>query len=105
MGKPIPIIGHALTPDKSSRVPASKFSVNSADLCGLCGELFSVLFIRRPQCYPHPMYAQKFPVEVLIGGERRPCPLEWLDQFSMRNFTNSADFDDAPTAASKPVSA
>jgi hypothetical protein len=40
------------------------------------------------------MYAQKFQVEVLIRGERRACPLEWLDQFSMRNFTNSADFDD-----------
>jgi len=40
------------------------------------------------------MYAQKFQVDVLIRGERRPCPLAWLDQFSMRNFTNSADFDD-----------
>jgi hypothetical protein len=40
------------------------------------------------------MYAQKFLVEVVIGGERRACPLEWLDQFCMRNFTNSADFDD-----------
>ena len=40
------------------------------------------------------MYAQKFRVEVLIRGQRRPCPLEWLDQFCMRNFTNSADFDD-----------
>src|SRR5258708_32570972 len=40
------------------------------------------------------MYAQKFQVDVLILGERRACPLEWLDQFSMRNFTNSADFDD-----------
>jgi hypothetical protein len=47
-----------------------------------------------PKCYPDLMYAQKFQVEVLIRGERRPCPLEWLDQFSMRNFTNSADFDD-----------
>src|SRR3984893_4927879 len=45
-------------------------------------------------CYHACMYAQKFQVEVLIRGERRPCPLEWLDQFSMRNFTNSADFDD-----------
>jgi hypothetical protein len=33
-------------------------------------------------------------VYVLIGGERRACPLDWLDQFCMRNFTNSADFDD-----------
>jgi hypothetical protein len=40
------------------------------------------------------MYAQKFEVNVLIGGERKLCPQEWLDQFCMRNFTNSADFDD-----------
>ena len=40
------------------------------------------------------VYAQKFIVEVIVRGERRACPLEWLDQFCMRNFTNSADFDD-----------
>jgi hypothetical protein len=40
------------------------------------------------------LYAQKFHVDVLIRGERRACPLEWLDQFCMRNFTNAAEFDD-----------
>ena len=40
------------------------------------------------------MYAQKFKVELVIGGERKACPLEWLDQFCMRNFTNAAEFDD-----------
>lgn len=40
------------------------------------------------------MYAQKWNVEVIVNGEARPCPLEWLDQFCMRNFTNSAEFDD-----------
>jgi len=40
------------------------------------------------------VYAQKFSVQVLIRGERRACPLEWLDQFCMRNFTNAAEFDD-----------
>jgi hypothetical protein len=40
------------------------------------------------------VYAQKFRVEVEIRGRRRKCPLEWLDAFCMRNFTNSADFDD-----------
>ena len=40
------------------------------------------------------MYAQKFRVHVVIRGERKACPLEWLDQFCMRNFTNAADFDD-----------
>jgi hypothetical protein len=45
------------------------------------------------------MYAQKFTVEVLIRGHRQACPLEWLDQFCMRNFTNAAEFDDTlPTA-------
>jgi hypothetical protein len=40
------------------------------------------------------VYAQKFKVELVIGGERKACPLEWLDQFCMRNFTNAAEFDD-----------
>lgn len=46
------------------------------------------------ECYDERMYAQKFRVELVIGGERKPCPLEWLDQFCMRNFTNAAEFDD-----------
>lgn len=40
------------------------------------------------------MYAQKFEVDVWVRGEQKSCPVEWLDQFCMRNFTNSADFDD-----------
>ena len=28
------------------------------------------------------------------GGQRRRCPLKWLDSFSMRNFTNASVFDD-----------
>ena len=40
------------------------------------------------------MYAQKFQVDVVIHGQRKPCPVEWLDQFCMRNFTNAAEFDD-----------
>lgn len=40
------------------------------------------------------MYAQKFKVDVIIRGNRQPCPLDWLDQFCMRNFTNAAEFDD-----------
>ena len=48
------------------------------------------------------MYAQKFIVSVVIHGESRACPLEWLDQFCMRNFTNSAEFDDTlPVADGK----
>ena len=26
-------------------------------------------------------------------GQRLPCPLKWLDSFSMRNFTNASVFD------------
>ena len=40
------------------------------------------------------MYARRLKVEVIIGDARRPCPLDWLDSFCMRNFTGSAEFDD-----------
>jgi hypothetical protein len=40
------------------------------------------------------VYAQKLSVEVVVGSERKPCPLDWLDSFCMRNFTGSAEFDD-----------
>ena len=30
----------------------------------------------------------------MIDGERRAAPLDWLDNFCMRNFTGSAEFDD-----------
>jgi hypothetical protein len=40
------------------------------------------------------VYSQKFDVQVVIRGESRACPLDWLDQFCMRNFTNAAEFDD-----------
>lgn len=36
------------------------------------------------------MFARK--VRVTYNNE--PCPLKWLDNFSMRNFTNDAVFDD-----------
>ncbi len=40
------------------------------------------------------MYARKLQVDVIVANQRRPCPLEWLDSFCMRNFTGSAEFDD-----------
>jgi hypothetical protein len=40
------------------------------------------------------MFARKLQVDVVIGGERRPCPLEWLDSFCMRNFTGAEEFDE-----------
>lgn len=30
----------------------------------------------------------------MISGERRPCPLDWLDSFCMRNFTGAEEFDE-----------
>jgi hypothetical protein len=40
------------------------------------------------------MFARKIRVEYEANGQRRPCPLKWLDSFSMRNFTNASVFDD-----------
>src|SRR5438105_4666174 len=40
------------------------------------------------------MFARKIRVEYEEDGRRRPCPLKWLDSFSMRNFTNASVFDD-----------
>jgi hypothetical protein len=40
------------------------------------------------------MFARKIRVEYEENGERRACPLKWLDSFSMRNFTNASVFDD-----------
>ena len=39
------------------------------------------------------MFARKIRVEYEQNGSRRPCPLKWLDSFSMRNFTNASAFD------------
>lgn len=60
---------------------------------------------REIRCYPFCMYAQKFRVDVVIRGQRKACPLEWLDQFCMRNFTNSAEFDDTLPVADGRVEA
>lgn len=40
------------------------------------------------------MFARKIRVESEQSGHRQPCPLKWLDSFSMRNFTNATVFDD-----------
>lgn len=40
------------------------------------------------------MFARKIRVEYEANGRRIPCPLKWLDSFSMRNFTNASVFDD-----------
>jgi hypothetical protein len=40
------------------------------------------------------MFARKIRVEYEENGRKLPCPLKWLDSFSMRNFTNASVFDD-----------
>jgi hypothetical protein len=40
------------------------------------------------------MFARKVRVEYEHEGQLQPCPLKWLDNFSMRNFTNASVFDD-----------
>ena len=40
------------------------------------------------------MFARKLRVEYRHEGQLQLCPLKWLDNFSMRNFTNASVFDD-----------
>jgi hypothetical protein len=40
------------------------------------------------------MFARRIRVEYEQAGQKLPCPLRWLDSFSMRNFTNATVFDD-----------
>ena len=40
------------------------------------------------------MFVRKIKVDYEDAGQRLPCPLKWLDSFSMRNFTNDQVFDD-----------
>ncbi|HTZ89914.1 MAG TPA: hypothetical protein VMA71_06225 [Alloacidobacterium sp.] len=41
------------------------------------------------------MFARKLRIESVRAAEgARPCPVAWIDNFAMRNFTNDAVFDD-----------
>ena len=41
------------------------------------------------------MFARRLAIlRVDADGGRHPCPLKWIDNFAMRNFTNDAIFDD-----------
>ena len=41
------------------------------------------------------MFARKLQIEsVNAGGKALLCPVAWIDNFAMRNFTNDAVFDD-----------
>lgn len=47
------------------------------------------------------MFLRTLRVEwVDAAGQATPCPVAWIDNFAMRNFTNDAVFDDTlPVAA------
>jgi len=40
------------------------------------------------------MFARKIHVAFKEHGQLQLCPLKWLDNFAMRNFTNDPIFDD-----------
>lgn len=40
------------------------------------------------------MYSRKISVQYRSKGQPAPCPMKWLDNFSMRSFTNDPIFDD-----------
>jgi hypothetical protein len=41
------------------------------------------------------MFARSLRIERIdASGEREACPIKWIDNFAMRNFTNDAVFDD-----------
>ncbi len=41
------------------------------------------------------MFARKLSIQRIdVEGGRHACPVRWIDNFAMRNFTNDAVFDD-----------
>jgi hypothetical protein len=40
------------------------------------------------------MFARKITIQYSTPEGPQPCPMKWLDNFSMRNFTNDSIFDD-----------
>ncbi len=41
------------------------------------------------------MFLRRLSIDrVTSAGEAIPCPIAWIDNFAMRNFTNDAVFDD-----------
>jgi hypothetical protein len=41
------------------------------------------------------MFARRISIERVDGaGASHPCPIKWIDNFAMRNFTNDPVFDD-----------
>ena len=40
------------------------------------------------------MYSRQISVQYKLNGKLAKCPMKWLDNFSMRSFTNDSIFDD-----------
>ncbi|MGZ4870764.1 MAG: hypothetical protein ACXVK3_02640 [Candidatus Angelobacter sp.] len=40
------------------------------------------------------MYSRHILVQYQVNGKLAKCPMKWLDNFSMRSFTNDSIFDD-----------
>ena len=40
------------------------------------------------------MYSRHISVRYQVKGKLAKCPMKWLDNFSMRSFTNNSIFDD-----------
>jgi hypothetical protein len=46
------------------------------------------------------MFVRRFSIQRIdSSGAAHPCPIRWIDNFAMRNFTNDAVFDDTLPAA------
>lgn len=46
------------------------------------------------------MFIRKLRIERIDSeAQAHPCPIKWIDNFAMRNFTNDAIFDDTLPAA------
>ena len=46
------------------------------------------------------MFARRLSIQRIdSSGQSHPCPIHWIDNFAMRNFTNDAVFDDTLPAA------
>ncbi len=50
--------------------------------------------------YSGDMFARRLSIQRIDStGQSFPCPIHWIDNFAMRNFTNEAVFDDTLPAA------
>jgi hypothetical protein len=46
------------------------------------------------------MFVRRLSIQTIdAAGARHECPIHWIDNFAMRNFTNDAVFDDTLPAA------